>query len=607
MYVSRPRRRHARILPAVLCLVLHAVHAAPPVQAASSGHPAASFGHVEPNALLARLELYAGNNQARFHAALLALERQRPYLTQHQQQYVEYWEAWETLNKGNYTRSSRMFMQLTEHADDVSLVARAKSQLVKIYMVNRKYVKAFTLANVLIRNLDKITDPVVRNDILIQAIEILLWQKQYDQALKYARQLQADATSDKDRCKADYSVTNTLLQRGGVLNASSPQFRQTIDMCLKAGLLGFANTMRLNWAGLMDDEGHPERALAFLDRIAPDIMKTGFKAHVISLYVTRAQAYLIEGKYAQADKWAQAGLSAGVPGSYTWTRQAAYKVLYQAQEHAGRYRAALASYKHYMAQYRASADQTKAQALAYQIVMQDVLTKRLKLAELSRQNRILQLRQSLDSKSAETNRLYMLLLLLTLASIAFWAWRIKHSQIRFRKMARHDELTGVFNRQYFFEQAGHALRRLRKTGGHACLMILDMDHFKRINDAHGHAAGDIVLKHVARICREHLRDSDVFGRLGGEEFAILLPGSSLAQGAGIGERMRRSLAHAPVRVREDQTVTITTSIGLAHTDTHGHALKPLLMAADHALYEAKRGGRNRLVSRTTDRHPPAQA
>ena len=466
--------------------------------------------------------------------------------------------------------------------------------------------KAFTLANTLIANLDKITDTKVREKVLYQANQILIWQKQFDQALKFAKQLKARATSDKSRCRADFAVTNTLLQKGGVLTSTSPQFQQTVDQCLTAGMLSTANTMRLNWDSLMIDEGHYQQALAFLDRTRPEIMKTGFHAHINSLHILMAMAYLGEGNNELARKWAQTTLSAMPTDSFNWKVQATYKVLYQVEEHDGQYAAALASYKKYIAQYRREMSETKAQALAYQIVKQEVLAKRLKLAELSKQNRILQLRQSLDSKSAEANRLYIALLLLVLASIAFWAWRIKHSQIRFRRMARHDDLTGIFNRQYFFEQAGHTLQRLQNSGSEACLMILDMDHFKRINDAYGHVAGDIVLKHVVQTCRRELRDSDVFGRLGGEEFGILMPGCSIPQGLEIGERVRRALAQSPVRIRDSETVTVTSSIGLACSRFQGHALKPLLIAADEALYSAKHAGRNQImVNRGKPRLAPA--
>ena len=573
------------MLSALLFLVMTGTHAALP-QA------------ISPDALLARAESSSHNDHARFLSALHQLKQQRANLTQIQQQQLLYWEAWKAQSEEKYSRATRMLKQVIEQADDPSLVTRAKLKLVINYMINRRYVDAFTLSNALIADMDKIKDPELRGQVLLRANDILIWQKQYNQALRFANKLKATATTPRSRCEADYAEVETLLQRGGVLTSSNPQFRQTVNQCLSSGMLLTANALRLDWASLMDDEGRTRQALAFLDRIEPDIKKVDEHSHIAALYVTRAQAYLIEGKYALAGKWARATLSANTPNSFNWIMQAAYKVLYNAQAHTGHYQAALGSYKEYMAQYKKSTSDAKAQALAYQIVKQEVLAKRLKLEELSKQNRILQLRQSLDGKIAETNRLYITLLLLVLASIIFWTWRIKHSQIRFRKMARHDDLTGIFNRQYFFEQAEHTLQRLHKTGGHACLLILDMDHFKRINDVYGHVAGDSVLKHVVRTCVEELRDSDVFGRLGGEEFAILMPGCNLAQGKQIGDRVRMSLANSPVRILESESVTFTSSIGLAGTEAHGHALKPLLIAADEALYEAKRAGRNRLATRS---------
>ncbi|HET8554216.1 MAG TPA: GGDEF domain-containing protein, partial [Rhodanobacteraceae bacterium] len=223
---------------------------------------------------------------------------------------------------------------------------------------------------------------------------------------------------------------------------------------------------------------------------------------------------------------------------------------------------------------------------------------------LSKQNKILQLRQSLDHKAAENNRLYILLLLLILAFIGLWAYRTKHSQIRFREMAHHDDLTGCLNRKHFLDVAEKALHHLQKTHTHACLLILDMDHFKRINDTHGHLNGDKVLRHVAMTCREELRTSDIYGRLGGEEFGILIPDCLCEQGSDIGRRICQSLAATSASLDNGVRVTVTASVGLACTDTVGWDLRQLLTQADRALYGAKRDGRNRLSVHADDTDDP---
>lgn len=567
---------------APLCLVL-------------AGACMASSTKASTEALLAHAQQYSNGDHAQFLLILHQLQKRKRHLSKLQQQQVAYWEAWELGDEGDTSGSVRMLEHIANHADDTSLEVRVKLQLIHKYMTSQQYVKAFTLANMLAKKLHALDDPDLRKRVLVQLIQLQVSQKQYDLALSYARQLASMATTEKDKCQAAYLVTNTLLQRQDVLVWTSPQFRKTIDLCLHAGMLTYADAMRLNWASLMDDEGHAEQALAYVNRIAPDVLKGGYQAQITSLYITRAQSYLIQHKYTLASQWAQKTLAANAPNSFNWTMQAAYEVLYQVQEHEGQYAAALASYKKYIDQYKNSTDAAKAQALAYQIVQQEVMTKRLKLQELSKQNRILQLRQSLDRKTVETNRLYFLLLLFVLASIAFWAYRTKHSQLHFRRKAREDDLTGTYNRQYFLDLGEQILKRLQHTHAHACLMILDIDHFKRVNDLYGHITGDLVLRHVVDVCTDALRASDVFGRLGGEEFGILMPDCTPQQGKEAGDRIRHRLTTSPVQVRENESLTVTTSIGMACTGASGYRLKRLLIDADDALYAAKRKGRNQVV------------
>jgi diguanylate cyclase (GGDEF)-like protein len=125
--------------------------------------------------------------------------------------------------------------------------------------------------------------------------------------------------------------------------------------------------------------------------------------------------------------------------------------------------------------------------------------------------------------------------------------------------------------------------------------MLDLDHFKQINDTYGHAAGDEVLQRIVAVCRQELRDSDLFGRMGGEEFGILMPGCTCEQGVEIATRIRRALASALLKLGPETSVVVSASLGLAHSAASGYAFHQLFSDADAALYRAKHGGRNRLV------------
>ncbi|MCJ2121106.1 sensor domain-containing diguanylate cyclase [Methylobacterium sp. J-077] len=171
-----------------------------------------------------------------------------------------------------------------------------------------------------------------------------------------------------------------------------------------------------------------------------------------------------------------------------------------------------------------------------------------------------------------------------------------HDAAALRRMLTRDHLTGVSNRAHFFEVAERHRVRSLQDGGPLALIVLDVDHFKRVNDEHGHAAGDAVLREVARRCEAELRPEDVFARLGGEEFVALMPGTPLLAAAAIAERLRTSLARELIDAGGIQ-LRITASFGCSALDTDPTAsLADLLAAADGALYQAKRTGRDRVAS-----------
>ncbi len=160
----------------------------------------------------------------------------------------------------------------------------------------------------------------------------------------------------------------------------------------------------------------------------------------------------------------------------------------------------------------------------------------------------------------------------------------------FRRLVTTDHLTGAANRAHFFEQAGIALDRSERSGQPLSVVMLDVDHFKSVNDGFGHAAGDAVLQALVRQCRACLDEVAILARLGGEEFAVLLPGTDLGKAALVAERMRFSVA-----TLDGLPVNVTISLGCAQMDKRIDSIDALLRQADEALYRAKRAGRDQVV------------
>lgn len=180
-------------------------------------------------------------------------------------------------------------------------------------------------------------------------------------------------------------------------------------------------------------------------------------------------------------------------------------------------------------------------------------------------------------------------------------YAIQHSRLveGLRKLASRDELTGLYNRRALGELLKEEAERHRRYGRPAALVMLDVDHFKSINDSFGHMLGDEVLRWLAQLVREAVRTADIPARYGGEELAIILPEMNSRQALGLAERLRRRVAARPFESRGRDgrivSVPITVSLGVAALPEDALCADTLVAAADEGLYAAKRGGRDRAV------------
>ncbi|HTR09666.1 MAG TPA: diguanylate cyclase [Paraburkholderia sp.] len=166
---------------------------------------------------------------------------------------------------------------------------------------------------------------------------------------------------------------------------------------------------------------------------------------------------------------------------------------------------------------------------------------------------------------------------------------------KLREYADRDGLTGIANRRYFEARLADEFLRWQRYGGDLSMLLFDLDHFKRINDEFGHMAGDTVLRSMAQRVSSVVRKQDVFGRFGGEEFALLLPCTPLDDALFVAEKIRRTIADEPIEV-QGVIVPVTASVGAAAARTGAPDYEGMINEADAALYTAKRQGRNRSVA-----------
>lgn len=166
-------------------------------------------------------------------------------------------------------------------------------------------------------------------------------------------------------------------------------------------------------------------------------------------------------------------------------------------------------------------------------------------------------------------------------------------RLELERQATTDSLTGISNRRHFLDSALREIKRCERHGCTLSLLMLDIDHFKIVNDTFGHAMGDTALVAMAQTCKKELRTADLIGRLGGEEFAVLLVEADIKTASNVAERIRGQVERMEIFAENGQTIHITTSIGVAELILGAESLSSLMSRADEALYKAKDMGRNR--------------
>ncbi|BCL75739.1 hypothetical protein JHS3_14750 [Jeongeupia sp. HS-3] len=176
----------------------------------------------------------------------------------------------------------------------------------------------------------------------------------------------------------------------------------------------------------------------------------------------------------------------------------------------------------------------------------------------------------------------------------------KRLEVELQHRATTDGLSGLANRNHFMEMSNHELVRAQRYGRPLTLMMIDIDHFKLINDEYGHDAGDAAIRAIALLCRNTLRDADLIGRMGGEEFAALLPETPMPMATLVAERLRARIEAYQLLTPDGECIRFTASIGITTLASGDSIVDPLLKRADLALYDAKHGGRNRVCQQEAD-------
>ena len=552
--------------------------------------PAQAQGASGIDVLIEQAETIKTSQPARFYEALDRLEKRVEEATPEQRLKLRLLRAHGFLMKGKSEQAIRELRQIQQETNDPEMLFWTGSLLVNTYALTRKFEQGLTTLNEILPLASKVEKKDVRHRGLLVAGLLYNQVGEYTLGEQYAKQVLSDAPDGRNKCAAGNLVAEAAL---GLKKAPSEEaVFGTIKTCeeQKEPILG--GLTRTYLARKWVEDGKVDQAIELLERYLPTVTATGYPLVISEYHAMLASMYLKLGDMATAKVHASEAVERGA-GMTSLPLVVAYKTLYEIAEIQGDSAAALARYRQYAEADKAYLNDVKTRQLAYQIVRQQILQKTQQISMLDQENQVLQLQREVDKAAAQNTRLIVILLILLIASIGYWAFKIKRVQLSLKKMAETDALTGICNRHHFTIRAERALAECARNGEQASLIMFDLDHFKNINDRFGHGVGDWALKEVAEASKGFCRRIDVLGRLGGEEFAILMYGCDLRAASRVAEDCRVRLAQIETR-ETGHVFAITGSFGVTSSQHSGYSLAKLLSHADKQLYRAKHNGRNRV-------------
>lgn len=515
-----------------------------------------------------------------------------------QQQRLKYLQAYEALYKDNLGHGIDLAKQLFNETKEPTLKYRAGGLIASFSAINRDFSTGLRFLQKAQAIRSQVNDKPIRHEGM--AAGALLYSEigQFRIAMRYAQELLANAPNPRMKCIAGHHELVSRYELG-LLPKDNTAIEKVINRCSKLQEYIPANVTRGILARKLAADGSPEKAIMLLEATLPEVQATKYPRLIAGAHALIAELKLKLGDVKSAENHANITISMGEQIKSSATLVSAYNTLYQIASTREKPSVALGLYKRYAESEMARQSDVKARELAYEIVRHETLQQTQQIELLQRNNQVLRLQQTLEREGAQKARLAMVFLMLVLAGIIFWVVQIKRHQGQLQRLAQTDTLTGLGNRYFFTQKSERALVDAARAGDSAALVMFDLDHFKAINDTYGHGAGDWVLKQVGKTCSAHCRKVDYLGRIGGEEFAVLLHGLDLSTATRLAEDCRSQLAQIDTR-ECGYSFVVTASFGVSSTAQSGYDLSRLLSHADQMLYRAKNEGRNRVCAYTSE-------
>ncbi|PXX39757.1 diguanylate cyclase [Undibacterium pigrum] len=494
--------------------------------------------------------------------------------------------------KGRHKERVELVRSIIDKVTNPDNKVRLLYQLSSGYTHLGEYEHALVAMNESILLLPKLKSQFAKMDTLQAAITLLNSLRAFDESLAYAERLvevgnEDEKTSVKCVGVADQVEINLLRGERQRARAILPE---AIRICDERGSMVISQILRaLAAIDLIDSGNYLQGKGAGIPLLKEFLEVNKGSDYRTQLEEALARAFLNTGNLEQAEHYGVLSYQHAKSGNAVHLMEKTAETMASIKRAQGQYPSSLEYYEAALVLKNRVLDDQLHKNLAFQRVKFDTQDKANQMSLLEQKNKILAVERELEKKNNQNLWLFISLVVVILVVLSLWLIKTLQQKNQFRQFSQTDGLTQAANRMHFISFANDAFKM--RTGS-VSVILFDMDLFKNINDTHGHATGDWVLKAVSETVKTHLRKVDLFGRLGGEEFGICMPDSSQASALQLAERCRMAIAMIDTEP-SGHMFSLSASFGVATVDGNGLSnFDETLEAADKALYRSKAEGRN---------------
>lgn len=523
--------------------------------------------------------------------SILSQIKQTP-LAGEQKDKFDYLFAYNISMNGQLNEAVIEFQKLTKANITKEIRIRAMASLLTMYAGTQNWSSGLAILPALLEETKQIKEADLSVNVLTSIAIFYNLIGEHRLAINFTSKILATDPKARAKCIAKTELLVAQLKISPDI-ISENDFHDNLEFCKSAGEDILIYSVYAIFSEYYFTIKKVDKALEVISSHINEVEDAGYHTLTAAHYQLMAEYYLSNLQPNEAEFYAMKILSGQAQHQNGDAMATAYKVMYLISQQQQDYEVALKYYEKFSATEFAKYTQQNNKFLAIQNAKLDSIEKSNQIALLDKENALLKTQTALDRESAENDRLALALLSVVLILLFFWAYKNRRMHKKLRKLAETDELTGISNRYHFSQLANAAINYGKKSNQSLCFILFDLDFFKKINDNFGHQIGDWALKQVVIAARSVCRNNDVIGRLGGEEFGILLPGCSMEKATALAESCR--LAIAAINSAESGHVfSITASFGVADIERCDYDFDKLFAAADTALYQSKDMGRNKV-------------